>query len=64
MPAAKRSIEYRAREYVNAPCNWDCINCPMDTISCRFYNDKESFKAGILDERQKQKRRKINEACK
>lgn len=41
-----KTIEEGAKEFVDAPCDWLCANCTTDKMSCRFYNDKESFKAG------------------
>lgn len=41
-----KTIEEGAKEFVNSPCDWLCANCATDKMSCRFYNDKESFKAG------------------
>ncbi|WP_278752552.1 hypothetical protein [Alistipes putredinis] len=40
------TIEKRAKEFADAPCGWLCSNCMSDKMSCRFFNDKESFKAG------------------
>lgn len=40
-----KPIEEGAKELVDAPCNWLCKFCINDKIACRFYNDKESFKA-------------------
>lgn len=47
---SEKIIEERARAYADAPCEWDCENCSTGRMGCRFYNDKESFKDGILDE--------------
>lgn len=55
------SIEQRAQEYVNAPCDWKCENCHTDIIECRFYNEKEAFKAGIDEEQQNKAREKGRE---
>lgn len=41
-----KTMEEGAKEFVDAPCDWLCANCATDKMSCRFYNDKESFKAG------------------
>ena len=46
----KKSIMKRAREFVDAPCDHKCKICKTDAISCRFYNDEQSFIAGAESE--------------
>lgn len=40
------TIEELAREYVEAPCNYDCDDCNRWKTTCRFYNDMISFVGG------------------
>ena len=51
MKRYERKIEKFAKRFVDAPCSWDCRNCTSQQIDCRFLNDKESFKAGALFEK-------------
>ena len=45
-----KTIEERADEYVDAPCEKNCSECSMLEASCRFYNDRLSFIAGAQSE--------------
>lgn len=45
-----KTIEERADEYVDAPCEKICSECSMLEASCRFYNDRLSFIAGAKSE--------------
>ena len=59
MKRYEKKIEKFAKRFVDAPCSWDCRNCTSQQIDCRFWNDKESFKAGVLFEKIKwEKQRK------
>ena len=52
MKRYERKIEKFAKRFVDAPCSWNCRNCTSQQIGCRFWNDKESFKAGVLFEKE------------
>lgn len=45
-----RTIEERARDFVDAPCDHRCKNCKTVPADCRFYNDQMSFIAGAESE--------------
>lgn len=45
-----KTIEERADEYVDAPCEKICSECTTLEASCRFYNDRLSFIAGAESE--------------
>lgn len=56
MKRYERKIEKWAKRFVDAPCDLDCKNCNTYQSACRFWTDKESFKAGAWFERDRQEK--------
>lgn len=45
-----KTIEERADEYVDAPCEKICLECNTWPESCRYYTDRLAFIAGAESE--------------